>query len=133
MVYKDYKINLKFFFSVCRINFRIQHHACLLIYHHITIHHNIFLNFFELPMQVFLSYHPLTFDLTHADQWSAALEVHPEMPYRRGVSEPKIIFLYPLMVSLIASSSSSFVFIQFQPGIFNFFASFNRDVLLIYL
>ena len=50
-----------------------------------------------------------------------------------GVSEPKIISLYPLMVSLMASSSSSYVFIQFRRGIFNFFASSNRDVLLIYI
>ena len=39
------------------------------------------------------------------------------------VSELKIISVYPLMVSLIASSSSSFVFMQYRRGIFNFFAS----------
>ena len=49
-----------------------------------------------------------------------------------GVSEIKIISLYIKMVSLMASSSSSFVFIQFRRGIFNFFASSNRDVLFIY-
>ena len=38
-------------------------------------------------------------------------------------SEPKIISLYLVMVSLMASSSSSFVFIQFRRDIFNFFAS----------
>ena len=49
------------------------------------------------------------------------------------VSEPKMIFLYLLMVSLMASLSSSLVFIQFRRGTFNFFASFNRDVLFIYI
>ena len=42
MVYKDYKISLKFFFPVCRINF-IQHLACSLINHRVIIPHNIFL------------------------------------------------------------------------------------------
>ena len=36
------------------------------------------------------------------------------------------------MVSLMTSSSSSFVSIQFRRGIFNFFASSNSDVLFIY-
>ena len=45
-----------------------------------------------------------------------------------GVSRPKIIYLYPVMVSLMDSSSSSFVFIQFRRGKFNFFASSNSDV-----
>ena len=48
------------------------------------------------------------------------------------VSEPKIFSLYIVMVSLVASSSSSFVFIQFRRGIFNFFASSDSDVLFIY-
>ena len=37
-----------------------------------------------------------------------------------GLSGPKIISLYFVMVSLIAFSSSSFVFIQFRRSIFNF-------------
>ena len=45
-----------------------------------------------------------------------------------GVSEPKIISLYIVMVSLMASSSYSFIFIQFRRGIFNFLASSNSDV-----
>ena len=49
-----------------------------------------------------------------------------------GVSELKIIFLYLAMVSSMAFSSSSFVFIQFRQGIFNFFASSNSDNLFIY-
>ena len=50
-----------------------------------------------------------------------------------GVSELKIISLRIVMVSvMMASSSSSFVFIQFQRGIFNFFAISDSNVLLIY-
>ena len=47
-----------------------------------------------------------------------------------GVSGPKRISLYFVIVSLMACSRSSFVFIQFWRGIFNIFASSNRDVLL---
>ena len=47
------------------------------------------------------------------------------------VPGPKIISLYFVMVSLMTSSSSSFVFIQFRRGIFNFFVSFNSDVLFV--
>ena len=49
-----------------------------------------------------------------------------------GPSAPKKIPLYFVIVSLMTFSSSSFVFIQFRQGIFNFFASSNRDVLFIY-
>ena len=48
-----------------------------------------------------------------------------------GLSELKIISFYIVIVSLMASSSSSFVFIQLRRGIFNF-SSFNKDVLYIY-
>ena len=43
------------------------------------------------------------------------------------VSEPRIISLYLVMVSMMVFSSCSFVFMQFQRGIFNFFASSNRS------
>ena len=36
------------------------------------------------------------------------------------LTAPKIVFLYFLMVSLMPSSSSSFLFIQFRRGMFNF-------------
>ena len=46
IVYKEYKIGLKFVFPICRINFRIQHLACSLINHRIiSIDYNIFLRF----------------------------------------------------------------------------------------
>ena len=50
-----------------------------------------------------------------------------------GIFEPKIISSYLLMVSSIAFSSSFFIFIQLQRSIFNFFASSNRDALLIFI
>ena len=46
MIYKDYKIGLKFVFPICRINLRIQHITCSFINHRITIHHEIFLKSF---------------------------------------------------------------------------------------
>ena len=81
-------------------------------------------------MRVFLSNLPSTFDHAHADQWFAAFEVRHTMQAR--VSEPEIIYLYFVVVFLIAFSSSSFVFMQFLRGIFNLPASSNSDVLLIY-
>ena len=50
-----------------------------------------------------------------------------------GLSAPKIISLYSIMVFLMAFSSSSLVFIQFRRGIFNFFVSSKNDVLFIYI
>ena len=49
-----------------------------------------------------------------------------------GISGPKIITFYLVMVSLMAFSSSSFVFIWFRQGIFNSFAFSNNNVLFIY-
>ena len=77
------------------------------------------------PMRVFLLYLLSTFDHAHTDQWLAAFEVHLDTSCRGGwVSELKIISLYLVMVSLMPSSSSSLVFIQFRRGIFNFFCKF---------
>ena len=50
MVYKDYKIDLKLVFPICRINLRIHHLTCSFINHRVTIHHNIFLK--SLPRQL---------------------------------------------------------------------------------
>ena len=49
MVYKDYKIGLKFVFPICRINFRTQHLTFFLINHRVTIHHDNFLK--SLPCE----------------------------------------------------------------------------------
>ena len=46
------------------------------------------------------------------------------------VSELKIISLYLVMVSLIASSIYSFVFIRFRRRTFNFFSSYNPPIRL---
>ena len=130
MVYKDYKISLKFVFPIRRINFRIQHHACPFIDHHITIHHNIFLN--SLPCK--FSYriiHWLLIILMLIN--NLLLSKFIQACHAKGGIRTKIISLYIVMVYLMASSGSSLVFIQFRRGIFNFFASSNRDVLLIYL
>ena len=67
-------------------------------------------------MRVLLLYHPLALDHTHVNQWPAAFKIDTGMPYRRGYLK----------------QSFYFVFIQFRGGIFNFFASSNRDVLFIY-
>ena len=50
---KDYKINLVIF-PICRISLGIQHLACLLINHRVTIHRDIFLKFFpcEFPYPI---------------------------------------------------------------------------------
>ena len=124
MVYKDYKIGLKFIFPVCRINLRIQDITCPLINHFITIHHDIF----------FLKSFPCEFShcIFHRPLKPAAFEVHPNTPYRRGYQNQKIISVYLVMVSFISSSSSSLVFMQFRRGIFNFFSSSKKDVLAIY-
>ena len=130
IVYKDYKTSLKFVFPICSINFKAQRLSCSLINHHIIIHHNIFLKSLpcEFPNRIIdqsLIIHMLINDLLFSKLIQTC--------HTSGVSEPELISLYPLMVSLISSSSSSFIFMQFRRGIFNFFASSNRDVLFIYL
>ena len=49
MVYKDYKICLKFVFPICRISFRAQHLTCSLLNHRVAIRHDIFLK--SLPCE----------------------------------------------------------------------------------
>ena len=59
MVHKDYKIDLKFVFPICRINLRTQHLACPLINHYITIHHNIFLKSLPWEFRYRIMHQPL--------------------------------------------------------------------------
>ena len=126
---KAIKIGLKFVFPVCGINFRIQHLTVLLsiiVWPSITIvlwspYHVSFLTVSSIS---FWSYTFWSMTCYFLNSSRHAIQA--------GVSETKIISLYFLMVSLMASSSSSFVFIQFRQGIFNFFASSNSDVLFIY-
>ena len=127
MVYKDYKIDLKFVFPICEINLLIQHLTCSFINHRVTIHHGILLK--SLPCELL---HRIFRQLLIIYCLINGLLLSSRHCIQAGVSEIKIISLYIVMVSLMASSSSSFVFIQFRRGIFNFFASSNRDVLFIY-
>ena len=126
---KTIETDLKFIFPVSGISFRMQHLTCPLIDHRVTIHHNVSLKSFpcEFPHCIFhqlLIIYSLINDLV----FSKFIQTRDT----GRVSEPKIIYLYFVMVSLMASSSSSFAFVQFPRGIFNFFASCNSDVLFIY-
>ena len=96
----------------------------------VTIHHDIFLKSLpcEFPHRIF---HQL--QIIHMQINGLLLSKFIQTRHAAGVSELKIISLYLVMVPLIASSSSSFVFIQFRRGIFKFFASSNKVVLFIYL
>ena len=97
-----------------------------------SCHHLLQYFFGAHPKQVSSLHHPSTFVHTLFNQWPAAFKVHLNTPYSWGHLHQKKISLYFAMVSLMTFSSSSFVFIQFRQGIFNFFASSNRDVLFIY-
>ena len=129
-VYKDNKNQpLKPFFPISRINFRIQHLTCSLINYLVAIHHNIFLKSLSCEFLIvssisFWSYIFWSIICYFRSSSRHAIQV--------GVSEPKIISLYFVVVTLMASGSSSFVFIQFRRGIFNFSASSYSDVLFIY-
>ena len=95
IVYKDYKNRPKTYLSNVLnqpqdpASHLSSYRSCVTIYRDI---------FWSPSHVVFSLYLPSTFDHTYADQWSAAFEVHPDMPYRR-VSEPKIISLYLVMWS----------------------------------
>ena len=57
--------------------------------------------FFEAsPKRFSFTYRPLNFDRTLSDRWPAAFDVHLKTSYRQGVSGPKIISLYFVMVSM---------------------------------
>ena len=129
MVYKDYKIGLRFIFPICRIDIRIQHLTSSLISRHVTIHQNISLKSLHASFLIKSSINFWSYTF-----WSmtCCFWISSKHTMQAGVSEPKIISLYLVMVSLIASSSSSLVFIQFRQGILTFFASSNRDILFIY-
>ena len=123
------KIGRKLTFPICRISLKTQHLTCPLINHCVTFHHDIFWSPFHASFLVvsFISFWSYTC-------WSMTCCLRSSSTHviQTGVSEPKIISLYIVMVSLMASSSSFFVLIQFRRSIFNFFASSNSDVLFIY-
>ena len=123
MVYKDYKNQPKTYVS--NTSNRLQDPTSRLSSYLSSYCHPSRYFFEDFLMQVFLSYHPLTFACCFLSSFRHAMQ--------KGVSEPKIISLYTLMLSLIAFSSSSFIFIQLRQGMFNVLGSSNRDVLFIYL
>ena len=116
---------LKFVFPIRGIKFRIQHLTCSPIYHRATIHHDVFLKSLPSEFLHHIFHQPLIIFFWSMTCRFRSWSRHATQP---GVSEPKIISLYPVM----ASPSSSFVFMEFWRGIFNFFASFHSDVLFIY-
>ena len=122
MVYKDYKIGLKFVLPTNIINFRI---TCSPVYYHITIYCYIFLEFIPSQFPYYIINKLLIIYLfTCCFRCSSKHFIHIEL------SEPKIIPLYLIMVSLMAFYC--FVFIEFRRGIFNSFAFCINVVLLIY-
>ena len=125
MVYKGYKI------KICLSNMwnQLQDRThCLFSYQSYCRHPSQY--FFEAPpMQVSSLYHPLIINFLVNE---LLLSKIIQAPIQMEVFRPKIVSLYPVIVSLMASSSSSFVFKQFRRGIFNPFASSNSDVLFIY-
>ena len=110
----------------CGINSRIQHLTCPPAYHWVTI-------FFRNSPQVSLV------NLSSINFWSCTFlsmtccfRCSSKHVMQTGLSGPKIISLYFVMVFLMVFSSSTLVFIQFRRGIFNFFVSSNSGVLFIY-
>ena len=124
MIYKGHKISLKLISLIRRINVRVQHLTCFSIYHRVTIHQNIYLKPVPSEFPHGIIHQRL---VVHCFIDELLLSEFIQEAMKTGVSGAKI-----MMVSLMASSSSSFVFIQFQRGIFNFFANSNNDVLFIY-
>ena len=129
MVHKHYKIDLKLVFPTCRSTSGFTTSPVLLS---IIMSPSITI-FFRSPshanflIESSISFWSYTCRSMACCFWSSARHA-----IQVGVSELKIIFLHLVTVSLMASSISSFVFIQFWRGIFNFFASSNSDVLFIY-
>ena len=70
--------------------------------------------FFEaLPMPVFSLYPPSAFDHTFFLSMICCFQSSSRHAVQAGISEPKIISLYLMIVPLMASSSSFYVFVQF--------------------
>ena len=88
MVYKDYKNQFKTYLS--NMENQLQDPSPRPSFYQSLYHHPSQYFFAQVhPMRVFLSYHPLTFDHTNVDQWPAAFEVYPVMPYRWGYPNQK--------------------------------------------
>ena len=129
MVYKDYKIGLKFVFQYLESTSRSNASPVLLS---IVISLSITVSFWSPSHASFLTVSSISFWLYTCWSMIYCFRVSCRHVIQTGISEPKVIFLYSVMVSLMASSRSSFVFIQFPRGIFNIFVSSNSDFLFIY-
>ena len=127
MVYKDYKISLKNLLS--NTWNQLQDPTPHLFSYLSSCHHPSWYFFGDRTKRVSLTYHPSAFDhkLFFDDFRSSSVHV-----IQKGISALKIISFYLVMVSLMAFSSSFFVFIQSRRGMFNSFAFSNNDVLFIY-
>ena len=131
MVHKDYKNRfLKSIFPICRMNFRIQHLTCPLIN---RLSPSITILLWSPSHASFLIVSSISFWSHTCWSMACCFRSLSRNTMQVEVSELKIISLYFLIVPLTASSSSSFVFMQFRLGIFNFFASSNSNVLLLVL
>ena len=119
---KTIRSTLKICFS--KTSNQLQDPTLYLFSYQSSSHHPITIFFWSPSQAGYLTVSPINF-LSYA-YWSY------EHAMQVGLAAPKIISLYFVMVSLMASSSSSFVFIQFRQGMFNFLASSNSDMLFIY-
>ena len=117
MVYKDYKNRLFKIFLAGMWN-QLQDARPHLFFYQSSCHHSS-QYFFEVSPMYFLA-------------MICCFRSFSRYVILVGISEPKIVSLYLVTVSLMAYSSSSFVFIKFLRGILNFFASSNSTALFIY-
>ena len=127
--YKDYKINLKSALPKHGINFRSP--TPHLFSDQSSCHQPSQYLFEVPPKRVSPPYHPSTFDHTLFID-GLLLSKFIQARHTDGGIWAKNNLLVLFDGVLMASSSSSFVFMQFRWGIFNFFASFYSDVLFIY-
>ena len=111
------------------LKFRIQHLAVLLA---ITVSPSITIIFWSSSQASFLTLSSINFWSYIFQSMTCFFRSSSRHAIQVRVSETTIFYLYSVMVSLMASSSFLFVFMQFLFGIFNFFASCNNDVLFIY-
>ena len=131
MVYKDYKNQpLKFIFPICGINFRIQHLTCLLLDHRVTINHNISLKSLPYKLSHCIFHQLLIIYFLINDL--LLLKFIQTCHTGGGIWTKNNLFV-PCDGLVDGFFKSSFVFVQFWCGIFNFFASSNSDALFIYL
>ena len=126
IVYKDYKNCFKI--SLSNMSNHPQDPTPHRFFYCVTIHHDIFLKSLpcEFPYHIFYQFLIINFLIN-----DLLLSKFLQILHTDGSIWTKIMSLYLLMVSLIASPNSSFVFIQFWRGIFNFFANSNSDALFI--